>query len=89
MIGRRDFLKGAALLPWTCHAQAAAAAAGPMKITKIEAVHFNPEIRLQGVSPNWTWVRLHTDTGLIGIGAEIKPELFKNGDAIVETVAKA
>jgi L-alanine-DL-glutamate epimerase-like enolase superfamily enzyme len=24
-----------------------------------------------------------------GIGAEIKPELFKNGDAIVETVAKA
>ncbi len=26
---------------------------------------------------------------LPGIGAEIKPELFKNGDAIVETVAKA
>jgi len=26
---------------------------------------------------------------LPGIGAEIKPELFSNGDAIVETVAKS
>jgi hypothetical protein len=26
---------------------------------------------------------------LPGIGAEIKPEIFRNGDAIVETVAAA
>jgi hypothetical protein len=26
---------------------------------------------------------------LPGIGAQIKPEIFKNGDTIVETVAKA
>jgi hypothetical protein len=29
-----------------------------------------------------------TPSELPGIGAEIKPELFRNGDAIVETVAK-
>jgi L-alanine-DL-glutamate epimerase-like enolase superfamily enzyme len=29
-----------------------------------------------------------TASELPGIGAEIKPELFKNGDAIVETIAK-
>jgi L-alanine-DL-glutamate epimerase-like enolase superfamily enzyme len=68
MIHRRDFLKAAALLPWTRQAEVAAAAVGPMKITKVEAVRFNPEIRLQGVSPNWTWVRLHTDTGIVGLG---------------------
>jgi L-alanine-DL-glutamate epimerase-like enolase superfamily enzyme len=68
MIRRRDFLQTAALLPWTWAAEKAAAAVGPMKITKVEAVRFKPEIRLQGVSPNWTWVRLHTDTGIVGLG---------------------
>ncbi len=68
MIGRRDFLKGAALAPWMLHTQAVAAAVGPMKITKIDAVRFRPDLRIQGVSPNWTWVRLHTDTGIIGLG---------------------
>jgi L-alanine-DL-glutamate epimerase-like enolase superfamily enzyme len=68
MIRRRDFLKTAALLPWTQLADRAAAAVGPMKIVKVEAVRFRPEIRVQGVSPNWTWVRLHTDTGIIGLG---------------------
>src|SRR6184192_2260256 len=46
----------------------AAAAVGPMKITKIEAVRFRPELRIQGITPNWMWVRLHTDTGIVGIG---------------------
>jgi len=68
MMRRRDLLKAAALLPWTRQAEAAAAAVGPMKITKIDAVRFRPDLRMQGVSPNWTWVRLHTDTGLIGLG---------------------
>ena len=39
-----------------------------MKITKVEAVRFRRDLRIQGLFPNWTWVRLHTDTGLIGIG---------------------
>ena len=46
----------------------AAAAVGPMKITKVEAVRFRRDLRIQGLFPNWTWVRLHTDTGLVGIG---------------------
>jgi L-alanine-DL-glutamate epimerase-like enolase superfamily enzyme len=68
MIRRRDLLKGAVLAPWMRHAQKAAAAAGPMKITKMEAVRFRDDLRVQGVAPNWTWVRLHTDTGLVGLG---------------------
>lgn len=46
----------------------AAAAVGPMKITKVEAVRFRRDLLIQGLAPNWTWVRLHTNTGLIGIG---------------------
>jgi L-alanine-DL-glutamate epimerase-like enolase superfamily enzyme len=81
MIKRRDFLKSAALLPWTRQARAAAASAGPMKITKIEAVRFRPELRMQGVSPNWTWVRLHTDSGIVGIG-ESYPNHIANVGAL-------
>lgn len=73
---RRDFfnttaagsLAAAGMGTWTQQAQAAAAAVGPMKITKIEAVRFRPDLRVQGVSPNWMWVRLHTNTGIVGIG---------------------
>ena len=81
MIKRRDFLRSAALLPWTRHAQAAAASAGPMKITKIESVRFRPELLMQGVSPNWTWVRLHTDSGIVGIG-ESYPNHIANVGAL-------
>ena len=65
---RRQFLKaaGAAVLPR--QARAAAEAAGPMKITKLEAVRFRPDLLIQGIAPNWTWVRVHTDKGLVGIG---------------------
>src|SRR5205823_7914233 len=71
---RRDFLKAAGalaapgMLPWTARAQAAADAAGPMKITKVEAVRFREDLRIQGIAPNWMWVRLHTDKGIVGIG---------------------
>ena len=65
---RRDFLATVGMGLWTRQAQAAAANVGPMKITKIEAVRFRSDQRIQGIAPNWIWVRLHTDTGLIGTG---------------------
>jgi len=43
-------------------------AAGPMKITKVEAIRFRRELRIQDLYPNWFWVRLHTDAGITGIG---------------------
>src|SRR6185436_13971100 len=64
MLNRRDFFKTTA----GSLAANAAAAVGPMKIVKIEAVRFRPDLRIQGLTPNWMWVRLHTDTGIVGIG---------------------
>jgi L-alanine-DL-glutamate epimerase-like enolase superfamily enzyme len=49
-------------------ALAAAQSTGPLKITKVEALRFNRNYQVQGVSPNWTWVRLHTDQGITGVG---------------------
>jgi galactonate dehydratase len=65
-VSRREFLRATAAVPLA--AAWAAAAVGPMKITKVEAIRFRRDLRIQGLFPNWTWVRLHTDTGLIGIG---------------------
>jgi L-alanine-DL-glutamate epimerase-like enolase superfamily enzyme len=81
MMKRRDLLRTGCLFPWAWQAKAAAAAAGPMKITKIDAVRFRPDLRMQGVSPNWTWVRLHTDTGIIGLG-ESYPNHIANVGAL-------
>lgn len=75
-IGRRDFLKrvgGGFSLPLlggasSRVAKAAAEAVGPLKITKVEAVRFNRERRFHGIAVDWTWVRLHTDKGIVGIG---------------------
>lgn len=64
---RRHLLQAAAAAP-LAFARSVAAAVGPMKITKIDAVRFRSDLRIQGIAVNWTWVRLHTDTGLIGIG---------------------
>ncbi|MEZ5354444.1 MAG: mandelate racemase/muconate lactonizing enzyme family protein [Bryobacteraceae bacterium] len=60
MMTRRQWLGTAAA--------AAARAAGALKITKVEALRFRRDFRIQGVSPNWTWVRLHTDQGITGVG---------------------
>ncbi|MBK5294240.1 MAG: mandelate racemase/muconate lactonizing enzyme family protein [Acidobacteriia bacterium] len=66
-IRRRDVLK--TTLPFfTPFAQKAARAAGPMKITKVEMVRVRKDLRIHDVSPNWTWVLLHTDQGITGIG---------------------
>ncbi|MFC1538446.1 mandelate racemase/muconate lactonizing enzyme family protein [Candidatus Latescibacterota bacterium] len=40
----------------------------PMKITKIELLTFSKKLRLYGLGIPWTWVRLHTESGLTGIG---------------------
>lgn len=53
--------------------RAAAEAAGPMKITSIEAVTFRKDLRIGGDSggadgAEFFWVRLHTDRGITGTG---------------------
>ena len=60
---RRQFL--CALSPL---AASALRGAGPVKITKIEFIRFRTDLRIKDVRPNWFWVRLHTDTGVTGIG---------------------
>src|SRR5579862_5804533 len=76
-ISRRELLKATAagslaaagMGTWTTQAQAAAEGVGPMKITKIEAVRFLDNLRLvEGIEPNWMWVRLTTDKGVTGLG---------------------
>lgn len=63
---RRDLLKALPFFPPL--AQRAARAAGPMKITKVEMIRVRKDLRIHDVSPNWTWVVLHTDQGITGIG---------------------
>ena len=75
-INRRAFLNAAGAGPLallgtglcTPEARAAAERVGPLKLTKIEAVRFRRDLRIQGIAPDWTWVRLHTDQGIVGIG---------------------
>ncbi len=40
----------------------------PMQITKIEAVRFRRDLLIDGRPVSWMWVRLHTNTGLVGVG---------------------
>ncbi len=61
---------------------AAIAATDTMKITRIEAVRFSDRIRIGGGSggsggAEFCWIRLHTDSGLVGTG-ETYP--FSNGE---------
>ena len=87
---RRSFLKtagygtvaalGASLLPMEM--LRAIAKTDSMRITKIEAVRFNPNIKIGGGSggsdgAEFCWVRLHTDSGIIGTG-ETYP--YSNGE---------
>lgn len=78
---RRDFLKAAGLgglgalgangAAFASVPPAAAAAINnlePMKITKVEAVRFRNGLTIDGEPPAWMWVRLHTNTGIMGVG---------------------
>jgi L-alanine-DL-glutamate epimerase-like enolase superfamily enzyme len=69
---RRAFLRGAGLGSLATLA-AAAAAAEPMKVTRVDGVTFRKGIRVGGNSggadgAEFCWVRLHTDRGIIGTG---------------------
>ena len=79
MVSRRGFLRNAtaamagagAVLPSSL--RAAAEQTDRMKIQRIEAVTFRNDIRVGGGSggsdgAEFMWVRLHTDSGLIGTG---------------------
>jgi galactonate dehydratase len=54
--------------------RAAIDATQPMKITRVDAVTFRKDLQIGGGSgsrqeaPEWCWVQLHTDSGLIGTG---------------------
>ena len=80
---RRDLLAWMAVPFVTPQARAAAQAAGPMKITKVEAMRFRRDLRIEGIFPNWTWVRLHTDQGITGVG-ESYPTQEANVGALKE-----
>ena len=72
MMNRRAFLNASLGIlgtgMTTPEARSAAERVGPLKITGIEAVRFRRDLRIQGIAPDWTWVRLHTDQGITGIG---------------------
>ena len=75
---RRDFLLcalgGAAAMRLPAWAMAPA-----MKITKVETIYWDkPDA--SGFQPHWCWVRIHTDTGHVGLG-----ETYPRGE--VETAA--
>src|SRR5215831_9279995 len=78
---RRDFLKAAGLgslgimgsagpVAGLMPPQTAAAIRDlePMKVIKIEAVKFRKCLMIDGEPPPWMWVRLHTNTGIVGVG---------------------
>lgn len=74
---RRDFLKmaslgGLAILMPGMHLSHAAKSClhdvAPMKITKIETVRFGEELNIAGRGIQWMWVRIHTNTGIVGTG---------------------
>jgi hypothetical protein len=80
-IGRRHFLRAAGLgsLAALGHINpvegsvppettSAIKNAEPMKITKIEAVRFRRDLKIDGEEVRWMWVRLHTNNGIVGVG---------------------
>lgn len=63
-MNRRHFL---GLLPGTVAWASGWAAAPAMKVTKLETFYWSNRDAAP-FWPHWTWLRIHTDTGLIGLG---------------------
>ncbi len=73
MMTRRTLFRQAGLGSLGAAALQAMAGVEPMKVTRIEAVTFRKDIRIGGGSggadgAEFCWVRLHTNTGLVGTG---------------------
>ena len=65
---------------------AQASAAPDMKITRIDTTYFRAGSNLPW-EPNWIWVRLYTDNGLVGLG-ETYPHLEAEASVVHSLVAK-
>ncbi len=69
-MNRRNFLPlllAPVLGEFGSQAFAQAGSAPDMKITRIDTTYFRPGADLPW-QPNWVWVRVHTNNGLVGIG---------------------
>ena len=42
-----------------------------MKITSIETIHLAKGITVHAGPVHWLWVRIHTDSGLVGLGETV------------------
>jgi galactonate dehydratase len=85
---RRDFLPfllSPALAGTTPGASAQSGSAAEMKITRIDTTYFRPGSDLPW-EPNWVWVRLHTDNGLVGLG-ETYPRNEAEATMVHSTIA--
>ncbi len=86
---RRTFLPYL-LTPALLHEGPAAAdqarSAPPMKVTRIETTYFRGGTDLPW-KPNWVWVRVHTDSGLTGLG-ETYPRNEAEAAVIHTTIAE-
>ena len=57
-----------------------------MRITKVETLQLAGGITVHAGPIKWLWVRIHTDTGLIGLG-ETYPNPAAEGAIVLETLA--
>jgi galactonate dehydratase len=84
-MNRRHFLGILPGLPFL--ASHIAAAAPAMKVTKVETYYWKSRNDAPWW-PHWTWIRVHTDNGLIGIG-ETYPRNSVEAEAIHSYIAPA
>ncbi|MEW5974810.1 MAG: mandelate racemase/muconate lactonizing enzyme family protein [Acidobacteriota bacterium] len=81
---RREFLQ---FIPSVVLLAAKAAAAPPMKVVRLETFYWKDSSAAPWW-PHWTWVRLHTDSGLVGLG-ETYPRNSVQAEAIHAHIAPA
>jgi L-alanine-DL-glutamate epimerase-like enolase superfamily enzyme len=67
------FLNGTDLNAAVANSQVKPGTSGEMKITKVESIHFNQNLKIGGGSggsgtTEFCWIRIHTNTGIVGYG---------------------